>query len=336
MTQNRSMVADEGEALAVLPQSGLARLVGTVSGGRWQQNVLPFAALILLVITFSIAAPDRFPTVKNLNFILIQSAVVAIVALGVTFVVISGSIDLSVGSVVALSGICAALVAVEHGAVAGVIVGLGTGALAGLFNGICFAYLKVPSFIVTLGTLSIARGLTILVSKSQPVLVPEGIAQLGVTPGIYIVAAIALVAGAILLRYTSFGRYTTAIGGQETVASHSGVPVRRVKILLFLLSGVAAGLGGLVLAGRVGAATPTAAMGMELTAIAAVVLGGTPLTGGIGGVINTVVGALIITILLNGLVILGVSSELQMVCQGLVLITAVLISLDRRKIGIIK
>jgi len=302
----------------------------------WLKRLAPFAALIVLSVVFSIAAPARFPTVQNLNFILIQSAVVAVIALGQTFVIISGSIDLSVGSVVAFSGMCGALAASSFGAVAGIAVAISMGALIGLFNGVCFAYLKVPSFIVTLGTLSIARGLTVLVSQSKPVIIDDWIAWLGVTPGVYIVAILVLGVGAVMLRYTTFGRYTMAIGGQETVAGNSGVPVKRIKVLLYLLAGAAAGIGGLVLSARVGAATPTAGTGMELTAIAAVVLGGTPLTGGVGGVLNTVIGSLIITILLNGLVILGVSAELQLVSQGLVLIGAVLISLDRRKIGIIK
>jgi ribose/xylose/arabinose/galactoside ABC-type transport system permease subunit len=315
--------------------SALTSIGGLWSGG-WKLRLIPFVALTLLVLGFTVLAPARFPTASNLHFIVIQSAVIAVIALGETFVIIAGSIDLSVGSVVALSGVTGAITANRYGILAGIAVGLATGAAVGLFNGLCFAGLRVPSFIVTLGTLSIARGLTVLISGSQPIVLQGDIGNLGVPPGIYIVAGIAIGIGIILLRYTSFGRYTMAIGGQERVAIHSGVPVRRIKVLLFVLAGTAAGLGGLVMSGRVGAATPTAATGMELTAIAAVVLGGTPLTGGIGGMLNTVIGAFIITILLNGLVILGVSSEMQLVFQGLVLIAAVLLSLDRRKIGIIK
>jgi ribose/xylose/arabinose/galactoside ABC-type transport system permease subunit len=159
---------------------------------------------------------------------------------------------------------------------------------------------------------------------------------MGDTPGIYLVALFVLMACVLLYQRTSFGRYIAALGGSERVAAMAGVPVKKIKLLAFTLGGVCAAMGGLVLSARVGAATPTAGTGMELVVIAAVVLGGTPLTGGVGSIVNTAVGALIITILLNGLVILGVGAELQIIAQGVVLVVAVLISLDRRKIGIIK
>lgn len=299
-------------------------------------RAIPFAALVVLILFFAATAPERFLTPGNGLTILQQTAVIAIAAFGMTFVIIAGSIDLSVGSVVALSGIVAASVAETYGAPVGVMAGLATGAAAGLFSGTVFAFLKVPSFVVTLGMLTAARGMTIAYTGSRPVAVVDSFEALGRVPGIFVVLLAALMGTAILLHFTSFGRYTVAVGGQEHVADLSGVPIRRTKALVFMLSGLMAGLGGVVLAARVGAATPQAATGFELTAIAAVVLGGTTLTGGVGSVFNTVVGALIITILLNGLVMHGVRPELQLIIQGLVLIGAVLISLDRRKIGIIK
>ena len=219
--------------------------------------------------------------------------------------------------------------------IAAILVGIG----AGIFNGIGFAVLRVPSFMVTLGMLSIARGLTIIVSGSQPVNVDttiQAIGRLQPVPGILILFAVCFIGATILLSYTAFGRRVVAIGGQERVARLSGVPITRMKVLLFVFSGFMAAIGGIALAGRVGAATPTAATGLELACITAVVLGGTPLTGGIGNMTNTVVGAFIISILLNGMVILRVPSEMQLVVQGLVLVGAVYLSLERVKIGIIK
>jgi ribose/xylose/arabinose/galactoside ABC-type transport system permease subunit len=160
--------------------------------------------------------------------------------------------------------------------------------------------------------------------------------EIGRMPGILILFAACFIGATALLNYTTLGRRAVAIGGQERVARLSGVPITRLKILLFTFAGLMAALGGIALTARVGAATPTAASGFELTAITAVVLGGTPLTGGIGSMTNTVVGAFIISILLNGMVILGIPSEVQLIVQGLVLIGAVYLSLERVKIGIIK
>ena len=289
------------------------------SGRLIPPRLVPFLALIIVSAFFWVTAGDRFMSINNGSFLLQQSAIIAIPAFGVTMVIISGSIDLSVGSLVALTGMVAAVVTVDHGPVAGLL-----------------AVLKVPSFMVTLGMLSVGRGLTIIVSQSQPVDVARGFQAVGHPPGLFILFALCFAGAWVLLNYTSFGRRAVAIGGNERVARLSGVPVGREKILLFMFSGLMAGLGGIALTARTGAATPTAAMGFELTAIAAVVLGGTPLTGGVGSMLNTVIGAFILSILLNGMIILGIPSEIQLVVQGLVLIGAVLLSLERSKIGIIK
>lgn len=299
-------------------------------------RLIPFAALILVVVFFTITGGENFLSVDNASFLFQQSAIIAIPAFGVTLVIIGGSIDLSVGSLVAMTGIVAAIVAKTHGVPIGIAAGVASGIAAGLFNGLGFAVLRVPSFIVTLGMLTIARGLAIVFSQSQPIDVSPAFQAIGKPPGIFIVFGACFVVVTALLGYTSFGRQAMAIGGQERVARLSGVPITRMKILLFTFSGLMAGLGGVLLTARVGAATPTSATGFELTAIAAVVLGGTPLTGGVGNMTNTVVGALILSILLNGMIIMGVPSENQLVVQGLVLIGAVFLSLDRSKIGIIK
>jgi ribose/xylose/arabinose/galactoside ABC-type transport system permease subunit len=298
--------------------------------------LVPFLSLIAVTSFFGITAGVRFLNTTNFSFLLQQSAIIAIPAFGVTLIIIAGSIDLSVGSVVAVSGMGGAMVASDHGVLAGLAAALIAGVVAGLCSGIAFAVLKVPSFIVTLGMLSVARGVTVKISDSQPQNVPDGWLWFGQMPGILILFAICFVGTSILLHLTSFGRRTVALGGQERVARLSGINVTRVKILLFCFGGLMAALGGIALSARVGAATPDAASGFELTAIAAVVLGGTPLTGGIGNVVNTVIGALVLSMLLNGMIILGVSSEAQLITQGIVLVGAVLLSLDRAKIGIIK
>jgi ribose/xylose/arabinose/galactoside ABC-type transport system permease subunit len=299
-------------------------------------RLVPFLALIIVVAFFTATAGTRFLSVENWTFLLQQSAMIAIPAFGVTLVIIAGSIDLSVGALIALTGVVAAVVATTYGPFVGMAAALLVGAAAGVANGFAFSFLKVPSFMVTLGMLSAARGLTIVVSESQPIRVNETFQVIGRMPGILVLFVACFIAVTILLQYTTFGRQAVAIGGNERVARLSGVPVMRLKVLLFVFAGVMAAIGGLVLTARVGAATPTAATGFELTAITAVVLGGTPLTGGIGSMTNTVVGAFIISILLNGMVILGIPSEIQLIIQGVVLVAAVYLSLERVKIGIIK
>lgn len=298
---------------------------------------VPFLALILLTLIFTLLEPKLFFTLRNARVILSQSAVLSIVGFGLTFVIVAGSIDLSVGSVMALAGMLGMGAVRDVGLLPGLLTGLLVGTAAGLFNGAVFTYLRIPSFVVTLGMLTMARGLTIMYSRGAVILVPDGFAaDIGQFPNIYYVVLVSFVICYVLYNYTTFGRYVQGIGGDERVAILTGVAVNRTKVLMFVLCGLLAGLGGVLLASRVGAATPTAGVSFELDAIAAVVVGGTPLTGGIGNVYNTVLGALIISMLGNGLVIMGVSSEAQQVIKGLVLIAAVFISLERAKIGIIK
>ncbi len=306
------------------------------SGREIARKFIPFVALMLLIAIFAVAAPDRFATFDNARTVFVQTVVLAIVAFGSTLVITSGSIDLSVGSVAALASMVGAHIAQDINPAVGFLAAIAVGGLAGAVNGAGLAYLKIPSFIMTLGMLSVARGVTLLYSGTQPMMTPAEWDWMGVAPGIYVPGIVVFVIMFCLFRFTAFGRYVTAVGGQEKVAAMSGVRVSQVKLLVFILSGVTAAIGGIVLACRVGAATPTAGTGMELTVIAAVVLGGTPLTGGMGSLVNTIVGALIINILLNGLIIVGIGAELQIIAQGLVLVAAVLVSLDRKKIGIIK
>lgn len=328
--------ATPGAEPSVSAQRGWLTLRSHVTGGVVPTRLVPYLALIVVVAFFSVTGGSRFLSLDNASFLLQQSAIIAIPAFGESLVIIAGSIDLSLGSVVALTGMVAAVVAASYGPLPGFAAALAVGVAAGLFNGFAFSILRVPSFMVTLGMLSIARGLTIIVSASQPVDVDTSFQVIGHMPGILILFVVCFAGATVLLNFSTFGRQAVAIGGQERVARLSGVPIRRLKVLLFVFAGFMAGIGGIALTARVGAATPTAATGLELAAITAVVLGGTPLTGGIGSMTNTVVGAFIISILLNGMVILGVPSEVQLVVQGLVLVAAVYMSLERVKIGIIK
>lgn len=334
-SERRSDAALERRDLAG-PAGRRLRIGRPESGRLIPARLVPYLALIVVTVFFTITAGTRFLSVDNASFLLQQSAIIAIPAFGESLVIIAGSIDLSIGSVVALTGMAGALVAQDYGPIAGIAVAILVGVAAGLFNGIGFSILRVPSFMVTLGMLSVARGLTIMISASQPINVETDFQVIGRMPGILILFILCFAGATILLNYTSFGRQAVAIGGQERVARLSGVPITRLKVLLFVFAGLMAGIGGAALTARVGAATPTSATGLELACITAVVLGGTPLTGGIGTMTNTVVGAFIISILLNGMVILGIPSEVQLVVQGLVLVGAVYLSLERVKIGIIK
>jgi ribose/xylose/arabinose/galactoside ABC-type transport system permease subunit len=334
-SETRTPVAMPGGAAVTEETAGQS---GSMRLRQQAARYIPFLALILLIVGFGIAESERFLTVRNAQIILLQSAVLIIVGLGMTFVIIAGSIDLSVGSLVAVAAMLSAAAANQWGLVGGLTVALLVGAAAGLVNGLVFTVLRVPSFIATLGMLSVARGFTIIYSGGAPIPIQDAgqVLRLGTWPAPVFVAALAVVVCQVIYRLTPFGRYVQGIGGNERVAVLSGVPVDRTKTLIFVLSGLMAGLGGLVTAARLGAGTPQAGTGFELDVISAVVIGGTPLTGGIGNMYSTAVGALVISTLSNGLVILGVPSEVQTVIKGIVLVLAVFISLDRRKIGIIK
>jgi ribose transport system permease protein len=328
MTTTTPLATTSSAPAPVAPPPPAAGASRTLRPNRAAMSrLLPLAGLVGLVLFYWIAAGDRFMSVDNWRNLVQQASVVAIVGFGLTFVIVAGSIDLSVGSVAALSGMVAAGVADTSGTLGG---------LCGLCNGFVFAVLKVPSFIVTLGMLSIARGLTLVYSHTEPKGVIGTFEGMGTEPGIYYVLAGAFAVALVLFNATTFGRYTRAIGGDERVSRLSGVPVTRMKVSIFAFAGIMAGLGGVVLSARLGIATPQAGTGFELTAIAAVVLGGTPLTGGIGNVWNTLIGALIIQVLNNGLVILSVAPEVQQIVQGAILIVAVFVALERRKIGVIK
>lgn len=300
----------------------------------------PLLLLLSLCIVFSLMSP-RFLTVGNAMIIAQQAVVLLVTALGMTFVIIAGSIDLSVGAVVALSALAAAMTSSALGPAA-IVPACLVGLFCGLLNGIVIAKGKVPSFIVTLGAMVIYRGIVLLFTRGAPVSIEDEQflnVYAGRTLGIPHSALIALLLVAlcaVILNLTVFGREVKAVGGGERVARLTGIQIDRVKIGMFALLGLLCGVAGLLQSSRAMAATAQLGEGLELDVIAAVVVGGTPLTGGIGSIQGTILGVFIITILSNGMNMVGVDPYLQNIVKGLVMVASVFITIDRRKIGIIK
>ncbi|MFC7863405.1 substrate-binding domain-containing protein [Streptomyces murinus] len=296
-------------------------------------------ALIVLVIALSALSGD-FLTTDNLLNIGVQAAVTAILAFGVTFVIVAAGIDLSVGSVAALSATVLAWSATQHGVpvVLAVVLAVATGVAAGLVNGFLIAYGKLPPFIATLAMLSVGRGLSLVISGGVPIPFPDSVSHLGDTLGdwlpvpVLVMIVMGLLAAFVLGR-TYIGRSMYAIGGNEEAARLSGLRVKKQKLAIYALSGVFAAVAGIVLASRLSSAQPQAADGYELDAIAAVVIGGASLAGGTGKASGTLVGALILAVLRNGLNLLNVSAFWQQVVIGVVIALAVLLDTVRRKAG---
>lgn len=296
-------------------------------------------ALIALVIAMSALSGD-FLTTDNLLNIGVQAAVTAILAFGVTFVIVSAGIDLSVGSVAALSATVLAWMATSEGVPVwiAVILAIATGIACGLVNGVLISYGKLPPFIATLAMLSVGRGLSLVISQGSPIAFPDSVSHLGDTLGgwlpvpVLVMVVMGLITAVILGR-TYIGRSMYAIGGNEEAARLSGLRVKKQKLAIYALSGLFAAAAGIVLASRLSSAQPQAAQGYELDAIAAVVIGGASLAGGTGKASGTLIGALILAVLRNGLNLLSVSAFWQQVVIGVVIALAVLLDTVRRKAG---
>ncbi|GAA3913385.1 substrate-binding domain-containing protein [Streptomyces lacrimifluminis] len=296
-------------------------------------------ALIVLVIAMSALSGD-FLTTDNLLNVGVQAAVTAVLAFGVTFVIVSAGIDLSVGSVAALSATVLAWAATSEGVPVpiAVLLAVVTGIACGLVNGFLISYGKLPPFIATLAMLSVGRGLSLVISQGSPIAFPSSVSHLGDTLGgwlpvpVLVMVAMGLVTAFILGR-TYLGRSMYAIGGNEEAARLSGLRVKKQKLAIYALSGLFAAAAGIVLASRLSSAQPQAAQGYELDAIAAVVIGGASLAGGTGKASGTLIGALILAVLRNGLNLLSVSAFWQQVVIGVVIALAVLLDTVRRKSG---
>jgi ribose transport system permease protein len=311
------------------------------------RKALAFAGLLLIIVVFSLLSPKVFPTWSNGKGILLATAVNGVLALGVTFVIITAGIDLSVGTTMTFAGVMAGVFIVFWGLPVwiGVIGAILAGSCAGFVNGVVIAKMKIPPFIATLGMLYVTKGLSLVISGLRPIYFTEApafqkIAMGSVTgriiPGFDLPNAVLIMFGAaivasIILNRTIMGRYTYALGSNEEATRLSGVNVDRWKIAVYALCGTFAGLGGVLMASRLGSAQPALGAGYELDAIAAVVIGGTSLSGGVGTILGTVIGAFVISTLTNGLRIMSVPQEWQMVVTGVIVVAAVYLDTLRRR-----
>lgn len=293
------------------------------------QQLLPFATLIVLFIALTIATP-HFLTVINLSSVARQTAVINIMALGMTLIIISGGIDLSVGSILGISGLFGCM-AIQNGQAIPVAIAVGilTGLLCGFLNGAMITQLSINPFIVTLGTLEAYRGLALVISKGLPVHgLPDAFSYLGDgnllgIPFSLWVLALCAVLMHFLLENTKLGRYAFAIGSNSSAAYYAGVPIKFHLTAVYAIAGMLTGLAGMIEASRLMTGQPTAGQGYELQAIAAVVIGGGSLQGGEGSVVGTLIGAFIMGLLSNGSDLLGINPYWQQVVIGAVIIAAV-------------
>lgn len=305
--------------------------------GNIIERLGPLLGLIILVVVIT-ALNNSFIAPSNIFNLLRQVSINGLIAFGMTFVILTGGIDLSVGSILALSSALTALL-ITSGVdpILALLIGALIGAILGAVNGILITFGKMAPFIATLATMTIFRGLTLVVTDGNPItnLGDNVLFQMfgkGYLLGIPVPAVTMLIVFLVLyfvLHKTVFGKNTYAIGGNEKAAFISGIKVNKVKILIYSISGLMASIAGAILTSRLNSAQPTAGTSYELDAIAAVVLGGTSLTGGKGRIFGTLIGVLIIGVLNNGLNLLGVSSFYQQVIKGIVILIAVLI--DRKK-----
>jgi ribose transport system permease protein len=311
------------------------------SESRWRRvlsRLGPCLALVLLVGLFAGVLPGQFTSAYNLKTIATQTVIVGLSAIGMTFVIVSGGIDLSVGSAIALSSVVAAL-CLRQGASAplAMLGGASTGAALGAANGVLVTRLKIVPFIVTLGSMGVARGFAKYLAGEQKIDAPaRGLewlmtktpnpSWLLVAPGVWLLVLLAAAAAFVLTR-TVFGVHTTAVGSNEATARLCGVRVERVKRAVYMLSGLCAGLAGCLQFARLTVGDPTTALGKELDVIAAVVIGGGSLTGGSGSILGSLLGATLMTVLANGCTLLGMPNYVQEMLVGAIIIVAV--ALDR-------
>jgi len=325
----------EGQGASVFAWGAFAR--------KQVQQSLAFGTLIVLFIFFSLASPN-FLSWSNISGVLLSTAVIGILALGTTFVIVTGGIDLSIGTGMTLSAVMTGLLIVNFGLPvwAGVAGGVATGVVIGFVNGFNVAFLGLPPFIATLAMMMIAQGLSLILSGVKPIYfstVAPDFNQLAIgsvipgLPNAVLITIILAILGAFVLSKTALGRYTFAIGSNEEAARLSGVNTRRWKVMIYSFSGIFTGFAGVVIAARLDSAQPQIGMGYELQAIAAVIIGGTSLLGGRGSIVGTVIGALIMSVLINGLRIMSIQTEWQTVVVGAVILFAVYADNLRHKQG---
>lgn len=313
---------------------------------RFAKQILPFSSLIFIISLWTFLAPETFLTARNFSNVLTRSSVNGIMAAGMTFVIITGGIDLSVGSMLAMTGMLGsvAMLLAGGGAWAGIcdgaFVDMGTGSmllgtlaaivlggLCGLFNGLCITRLRLAPFIVTLGTMSIFRGVSYVLNDGKPFAISKYSwldtgTLLGIPSSLWLFALVLVICG-FTLRNTRFGRYVYAVGSNPVTAFHAGVDVGKVLVAVYTLMGVLTGLAAMIYSSRSSSAQPSAGLSMELDVIAAVIIGGCSPSGGRGTMTGTLIGTLLISFLRNGLTLLGVSTNLQLIVIGAIIIFAV-------------
>jgi ribose transport system permease protein len=330
--------ASEPPPAVAQPSKAIAKRLNIV------RDVLPLLALLALVVFFSVRA-EAFLSAANLTLISGQAGILLLASLGATLVIVAGSVDLSVGSIALLTGaVLASLINAGIGnPILVVLIAIAVGAAIGLLNGVVFAYGRVPSFIATLGTLSLFAGIGLTILQGSTInFTDQGIRDLAIgqlIPNVQNAALIAVVAFLVVwffARRTRFGLYVYAVGGNERVVELAGVSTRRVKVLILIVSGITAGLAGLLLTAQLGAAGPTTGSTILLDSVAAIVIGGTALSGGVGGVGRTVLGVLILTVLSNGLNQIGAADYTQTIIKGLVIIVAAVFTMASQRKLIVK
>ncbi len=299
------------------------------------RQILPFGSLILIIAALSALRPDTFLTIENFLNVFRRSSMYGIIAVGMTSIIISAGIDLSVGSMMALCGIIGASFMTAVGGadpqpiaqIGGSIIGIAIGAVCGLLNGLLITKLKLQPFIVTLGTMSFFRGMALVITDGQSVNVATykylGEGCVFKIPIAIIIFAVIILAAIFILRYTRPGRYTYAIGSNKEAAFHAGINVDRNLIWIYTFTGFLVGIAAMIQTSRTVSAQPTAGLGAELDIIAAVVIGGASLAGGRGTIVGTIIGTLLISFLRNGCTLLGISTNAQLIVIGVIIVLAV-------------
>jgi len=307
-----------------------------IKGIDWQKVGIPLAFFTLCFI-FTLSS-NKFLTVRNLTNVARQISILAFLSYGMTFVIVSGGIDISVGSAVSLISMVTGGMMVSSGNIPyGILMGILCGTLIGGANGLLVSLIQLPPFIVTLGTMTICSGVALLYADGMPIVgLPQGFGvigsgYIGPIPIPVIIAFIFFLVSAFILRFTAYGRYVLAIGGNEEAVRLSGINTKLIKLIAYVLTGFLTGIGAVVLTSRIISGYPNLGLGMELQAIAAVVIGGGTLGGGYGTMTGTLFGVMMIGVIQNGLNILGVSSFVQMIVIGVIIITSVTYDVYRKK-----
>ncbi|WP_068108318.1 ABC transporter permease [Tropicimonas marinistellae] len=320
-------------------------LAGLIKSGA-HQKLLAFASLIMLLIGFSLGSPN-FMQMSNMIAILQATSVIGVLAIGVTLIIITGGIDLSIGTMMTFCAVICGVFLTYWGLPlpVGVVAGIGAGAFCGFCSGTFVAKMKIPPFIATLGMMLILKGLSLVISGTRPIyfndtpgfdkisrgsLIGEVIPGLPIPNGVLILFLVAIGVAYVLSR-TVLGRYTYALGSNEEAVRLSGVNADRWKIAIYTFAGAICGIAGVLIASRLNSAQPALGLGYELEAIAAVVIGGTSLAGGRGTILGTLIGALIMSVLTNGLRVMSVAQEWQTVATGAIIILAVYADMSRKK-----